>query len=310
MVNKSKGKKWENAQVLSLIEAYKEEPCLYAVTSPNYHNKHLRSEALKRICATVGTIRPGTTETECSMKFHNLRTQFHIENNKLKNSMKSGVGTEDIYHPTLWYFNDIRYLEEFYTSRKSRNSIEKNSVNVTNKQNNQCVDFTQPLQTEVPEEYMHEEWLEAEFVDDPVIIDPQSSSTELDIINPSTRKEHSVSIDNSSQSSSSTSFPHSPTLSVSSEVSCRTRKRKKKVIETSEIDYTQALETIAESLKAPVLIKSADTLKSNDSCSVDPVDSCFQFLGAMLKTFKNIKLKFEVMNKLIQTVMNSKTEDD
>lgn len=88
-------KKWTNEAIICLIEAYREEPCLYAVNSPNYHNKHMRSKALKKVCATVSLIRSGT-ENECSTKFHNLRNQFNIENAKVKASIKSGTGTDDV----------------------------------------------------------------------------------------------------------------------------------------------------------------------------------------------------------------------
>lgn len=39
-------KKWSKEAILCLMEAYKEEIYLYAVTTPNYHNKHIRNEAL------------------------------------------------------------------------------------------------------------------------------------------------------------------------------------------------------------------------------------------------------------------------
>lgn len=63
------------------------EPCLYQTRNPNYHNKQLRNESLKRICAIVNTIRSNTTEKECSIKFYNLRTQFNSENAKVRTSM-------------------------------------------------------------------------------------------------------------------------------------------------------------------------------------------------------------------------------
>jgi len=89
-------KKWTNEAILTLIEAYKEEPCLYAVNTPNYHNKHMRSKALKNVCAAVSMLRSGITESECATKFHNVRSQFNIENKKIKLSMKSGTGTNDV----------------------------------------------------------------------------------------------------------------------------------------------------------------------------------------------------------------------
>lgn len=87
---------WAREHIEALIEAYKIENCLYAVNNPNYHNKNFREKALQRITNTIAAIRPGTTEKDCSTKFHNLRTQFTVENAKVKGSMKSGVGTEDV----------------------------------------------------------------------------------------------------------------------------------------------------------------------------------------------------------------------
>lgn len=89
-------KKWSKEGILSLIEAYKEETCLYAVNTPNYHNKHARSRALENICAAVSIFQPGITQNECAAKFYNLRNQFNIENAKVKASMKSGTGTDNV----------------------------------------------------------------------------------------------------------------------------------------------------------------------------------------------------------------------
>jgi len=53
---------WTKEAVEILIDAYKNESCLYATKNSNYHNKIVRSEALKRICAIVCTIRLNTNE--------------------------------------------------------------------------------------------------------------------------------------------------------------------------------------------------------------------------------------------------------
>ena len=39
---------FQTTLVVALKEAYKEEACLYAINTPNHHNKYLRSEAVKR----------------------------------------------------------------------------------------------------------------------------------------------------------------------------------------------------------------------------------------------------------------------
>jgi len=87
-------KRWTNKAVRSLIKAYKQEPCLYAVNTPNYRNKHIRNKALQKVCVAVSQFRPETTENDCSTKFRSLRNQFTIENAKIKASIKSGTDTD------------------------------------------------------------------------------------------------------------------------------------------------------------------------------------------------------------------------
>ncbi|CAL1672824.1 unnamed protein product [Lasius platythorax] len=97
MATKSRNlKKWSNDEVIILINAYKEEYCLYDVSSPNYHNKHLRSETLKRVGDAVRVLKQDVTDKDCASKFHTLRSQYNIENAKVKMSKKSGTGTYNV----------------------------------------------------------------------------------------------------------------------------------------------------------------------------------------------------------------------
>lgn len=93
---------WTKEAVELLIDAYKNEPCLYQTRNPNYHNKTLRCDSLRRICAIINTIRPNTTEKDCSIKFYNLRNQFNSENAKVRASIKSGTGTENVSNKIIY----------------------------------------------------------------------------------------------------------------------------------------------------------------------------------------------------------------
>lgn len=97
MANKNRNsKKWTNDELTTLIDAYKEETCLYAVNSPNYHNKNLRNEALKRVGDAVRVLKLYVTDKDCALKFHALRSQYNVENAKVKMSKKSGTGTDNV----------------------------------------------------------------------------------------------------------------------------------------------------------------------------------------------------------------------
>ncbi|EZA51520.1 hypothetical protein X777_09817 [Ooceraea biroi] len=45
-------------------------------------------------------------------KINALRTSYRKELDKIKKSMRSGAGTEEVYIPTLWYFKDIDFLRD------------------------------------------------------------------------------------------------------------------------------------------------------------------------------------------------------
>ncbi|XP_049767202.1 uncharacterized protein LOC126100619 [Schistocerca cancellata] len=88
---------WTRDELCVLIDAFKEEQCLYNVKSKNYHNKHFRSEALNRVFQKVKSLRSHLQNPkECQIKFSNMRNMFSVENNKRKESMKTGSGTDDV----------------------------------------------------------------------------------------------------------------------------------------------------------------------------------------------------------------------
>jgi hypothetical protein len=43
---------------------------------------------------------------------------------KIKESKKSGVGTDDIYVPALYYFKEIDFLRDHATSAKGKSAVD------------------------------------------------------------------------------------------------------------------------------------------------------------------------------------------
>ncbi|XP_015518840.1 uncharacterized protein LOC107223619 [Neodiprion lecontei] len=80
--------------------------------------------ALNRVNNAVLRLRPASTTKECSNKFHNLRNQFNIEHSKVKSSLKSGTGTDDIYKPSLWYYEKLLFLDSYVIPRRNRTSLD------------------------------------------------------------------------------------------------------------------------------------------------------------------------------------------
>lgn len=114
---------WAHEQVTLLIDLYKEKPCLYVVKSPLYKNKHARQAAWECICESLKELRPKTSITEIKNKINGLRTNFLAEYRKWQNSKRSGVGDDDVYVPTLWYYKDIMFILDHTLPRSSVENI-------------------------------------------------------------------------------------------------------------------------------------------------------------------------------------------
>ncbi|KAK9744622.1 Alcohol dehydrogenase transcription factor Myb/SANT-like [Popillia japonica] len=113
---------WSHEQVEELIELYKARPCLYAIKTPQYKNRHARTKALEEIETALKNIRRNTTVAEIKAKINTLRSNFLAEVRKIKN-IKSGAGEDEVYTTTLWYFDLMYFILEHTAPRGTEDSI-------------------------------------------------------------------------------------------------------------------------------------------------------------------------------------------
>ncbi|KAF5271851.1 hypothetical protein FQA39_LY07991 [Lamprigera yunnana] len=114
---------WTREQVIIIIDGHRKHPCLYAVKSKNYKNKHARTQALEKILKDVRTVKPEVSILEIKNKFNALKTNFMMEHRKMQKLQRSGAGDEDISVPSLWYFENLLFVLEHATPRASYDSI-------------------------------------------------------------------------------------------------------------------------------------------------------------------------------------------
>lgn len=95
-IGEVQNQKWSNVHIETLIDAYKIQLCLYATNLPKYQNKHLRRLANERVIEAIMRLSPTATIKDCLNKFHNLRNQFNNEHAKVRSSIKSVTGTDDL----------------------------------------------------------------------------------------------------------------------------------------------------------------------------------------------------------------------
>ncbi|KAF5301040.1 hypothetical protein FQA39_LY10859 [Lamprigera yunnana] len=77
---------------------------------------------LQNIEAELRVIKPDVTPNDIKIKFHDIKTNF-LEHRKHAKSIHSGVGDDDIYIPTLWYFDKLRFVFEHCIQREAVDTI-------------------------------------------------------------------------------------------------------------------------------------------------------------------------------------------
>lgn len=87
---------WSREQVRLLINEYQQHPCLYAVKTKQYLNKHARQLALTKIKAVMDSLKPDVTINEIKSKFAGLKATYLTEYKKYTESLGTGKGDEEV----------------------------------------------------------------------------------------------------------------------------------------------------------------------------------------------------------------------
>lgn len=101
------------------IRAYQNQPCLWHVKSKDYHDKAKRDAAYDILLQKYRLIDPKADKDAVVKKINAFRTNYRREKKKVEESLHSGTGTDEIYHPTLWYYQLFDFLGDQDTPRNS-----------------------------------------------------------------------------------------------------------------------------------------------------------------------------------------------
>ncbi|PIO36736.1 hypothetical protein AB205_0130630, partial [Aquarana catesbeiana] len=94
------------------IDKYRDMHNLWELKNPLYRNKPARKASLEKLLQFVKTQVPNADIEFVERKIGNLRSTYRKELNKVQASMGSGAAAEDVYVPSLWYYNRMQFLED------------------------------------------------------------------------------------------------------------------------------------------------------------------------------------------------------
>lgn len=116
----------EKDNVKTLLSLYEQYPCLYVVKSADYHNRTKREKALKDISQHYEEITGEAITIEVlKRKINSLRAQYLDNNNKIKQSKSSGASIDDIFKPTWWAYEYMKFVDPHIVQKKGESSITK-----------------------------------------------------------------------------------------------------------------------------------------------------------------------------------------
>ncbi|KAF5294604.1 hypothetical protein FQA39_LY13363 [Lamprigera yunnana] len=106
----TKEKDDERKFILECIEVYHSLPALWNIKSKDYSNRIKKNEQYNNLLRKYREYYPDADKAQLVKKFNSLRTNFRKELKQIKDSEKSGAGTDDIIEPTLCYFEEMNFL--------------------------------------------------------------------------------------------------------------------------------------------------------------------------------------------------------
>ena len=102
---------------------YKSETCLWKINSAEYRDRDLKHTAYLKLVTKLQEVEPASTKKTVVTRINGMRSNYRKELKKKRASMRTGSGADEVYTPTLCYFNDLNFLDDQETPRTSRTNI-------------------------------------------------------------------------------------------------------------------------------------------------------------------------------------------
>lgn len=94
------------------IHLYRSLPATWKIKSDLYKNRILKQECYVQLTNKLKEIDPLADINTTKKKINTLRSNYRRELKKVMASQKSGAGTDDIYLPSVWYFDELEFLRD------------------------------------------------------------------------------------------------------------------------------------------------------------------------------------------------------
>lgn len=119
----------DDKQILrDFIAEYKQLPELWDVRSKEYTKRDKKNAAYEKLLTIYKGLKSDATVDEVKKKINTLRSNFRKELKKINDSKRSGAGSDDIYVPSSWVFEELTFLTNLEKPVESISSMNEETV--------------------------------------------------------------------------------------------------------------------------------------------------------------------------------------
>ncbi|XP_063814171.1 uncharacterized protein LOC135054783 [Pseudophryne corroboree] len=109
------------------IVLYRQYECLWHVKSATYANRALRNLAYDQLIRYSRARNSAADLNWVKKMIANFRTVFLKEHKKMVESQRTGAGTDEVYKPTLWFYDLMKFTLKQEPKKRSHSSLDPES---------------------------------------------------------------------------------------------------------------------------------------------------------------------------------------
>lgn len=94
------------------IEVFRNNPCLWKISSNDYRDKNRKLQAYNSLLEIIRKVEINATVDNVKKKINSLRAGYRKEYKKVQDSKRTGIGTDQVYVPKLWYYSQLEFLND------------------------------------------------------------------------------------------------------------------------------------------------------------------------------------------------------
>lgn len=96
--------------MIEFFDVLKNENAIWQTKSEKFKDKVEKQKSWEKLVTKWKEVDKNATVDVVKKKYNCLRTTYRRELQKMRKSERSGAGAEDIYVPSLWYFDHLNFL--------------------------------------------------------------------------------------------------------------------------------------------------------------------------------------------------------